>query len=116
MKKKIITILSIIMMLVFGITLIVNAADATVTLKTDKTEVEPGGTFTITVSGTCEDGINGLTGSLTYDKAQLELVSATSADSEKWSSLGQNTEGNVEIAIIANSSDIKSRRHFQSNI
>ncbi len=114
MKKQIITILSIMIILILGITSIVNAADATVTLKSDKTEVEPGGTFTITVSGACEDGINGLTGSLSYDKDQLELVSAKSADTEKWSSLGQNSEGNVEIAIIANSSDIKNGDVFKA--
>lgn len=120
MKKQLIAILSIMLIFVFGISLTISAADyavaaddTTVTIKADKTEVNPGDTFTITISGSAEAGINGLTGSLSYDKDQLELVSAKSVDTEKWSSLGQNSEGNIEIAIIANSSDIKSGNIFE---
>ncbi len=120
MKKRIIAILSIIF-LILGIMLSIYAADyaggetsATgVLIMTDATEVNPGDTFTVTVSANCEDGINGLTGNLNYDANQLELVSAKAADTEKWSSLGQNSEGSVEIAIIANTADIKSGDIFK---
>lgn len=104
MKKQIIAILSAMIIIAFGIALAVNAADATVSLKPDKTEANPGDTFTITVSGSCEDGINGLTGNLSYDVNKLELVSAKAAD-ENWSSLGQNSTGSVEMALIGNSTD-----------
>lgn len=104
MKKQIIAILSAMIIIAFGIALAVNAADATVALKPDKTEANPGDTFTITVSGSCEDGINGLTGNLSYDVNKLELVSAKAAD-ENWSSLGQNSAGSVEMALIGNSTD-----------
>lgn len=112
MKKLLTAILSIMTIFVFGIALTVNAVSATVTLKVDKTEVNPGDTFTVTVSGSCEDGINGLSGSLSYDKNQLELVSAKVAD-DKWSNLGQNSDGDIEIAIIANSDNVKTADVFK---
>lgn len=114
MKKQLIAILSIMLIIAFGIILTVKAADyalpsnATVTLKSDKTEVNPGDTFVITVSGSCADGINGLNGYLNYNANELEFVSKESANNEKFSVLpGNEAEGKFEIAIIGSSANVK---------
>ncbi len=105
MKRQLIVILSVVMIIIFGVILTVNAAGASVTLRSDKSEVEPGDTFTIVLSASCEDGINGLDGYLSYDINQLELVSKGSVDTEKWSLIpGEESEGKFEIPIMSNTS------------
>lgn len=103
MKKQIkILLLSIVLVLIS--TLTVNAADATATLSLDNSEVENGDTFTVTLNVACEEGINGLEGTVSYDKENLELVSIDVGDSN-WSNLGEG----LEIAILhAKSGTIKS--------
>ena len=103
MKKELITILTIIL-LIIGITFSVNAADATVTLTPSKSELNPGDTFTVTISATCEDGINGLIGTVTYDKDKLQLVESK-VTNDNWYNAGESTDDNIVMEIIGNSRD-----------
>ena len=112
MKKRIIASLIVMTMIISLIMLAVNAAETTINLSQDKTSVAPGDTFTITGSGVCDDGINGLTGNIAYDTNQLKLVEYKMVDS-KWGDLGQREDGNIEIAIITNEVGITSADIFQ---
>ena len=95
MVKKIVTIITASIML-FSMS-IVNAASGSTSFNTSATEVKQGETFTVTLSAKCEEGINGLETSYTYDESKLELISAKVANNN-WSNLG---EGN-KIAIVSN--------------
>lgn len=97
MKKKLITFAIIIMVIIANLS-IVQAA-TTATLKTNKDKVKPGDTFTVTLSVACEDGINGIDTTYSYDTDKLELVSASVKDSANWSSLGSDKK----ITVICNS-------------
>lgn len=99
MKKSIIilTIISTIMLLSFSS---VYAATGKVTLKSSSSEVKPGDTFTVTISASCDNGINGVDTKFTYDTDKLEIESSAVADS-KFSSLGSDQE----ITVINNTSD-----------
>lgn len=102
MKKQIrILMLAVMLILTSALTLTVNAADATVTLNSDKTQVQAGDTFIVTMNVACEEGINGLQGNVSYDTTKLELVGIAVADTTKWFNLGENSS----LAIIHNSSD-----------
>jgi len=102
MKKQIkILMLAVMLILTSTLTLIVNAADAIVTLNPDKAQVHAGDTFVVTMNVACEEGINGLQGNVSYDTTKLELVSIAVADTTKWFNLGENSS----LAIIHNSSD-----------
>lgn len=102
MKKKMkILILALMLILTSALTLTVNAADATVTLNSNKSKVNVGDTFEVTMNVSCEEGINGLQGTVDYDKTKLELVNIAIVDTTKWINMGEN----AELAIIHNSSD-----------
>ena len=80
--KKTLVVLGIIMVLIItGITT-VQAATATATIKSSANTVKPGDTFTVTLSATCDVGLNGIIGEeefqgfgFNYDTEKLELVS-----------------------------------------
>ena len=89
MKKQIKTLMLVVMLIV-ACMLPVNAADATATLNASKTELYPGDTFTVTMSVTCGEGINGLSTVVSYDQTKLELQKAEVVDTTKWFNLGEN--------------------------
>lgn len=100
MKNKIGILMLTLMMILVG-TVTVNAADATATLKTDKTQACKGDSFTVTVNVACEEGINGLQAKFSYDENKLELTESTVVDTSKWVNLGENPN----LEIIHNSSE-----------
>ena len=87
MKKRLMIIGLAMLIILTNIITCYAATEPTATLKSDKTEVKAGETFTVTLSATCEDGINGIDTTYTYDTERLELVSANVASSN-FSSLG----------------------------
>ena len=95
MKKQIKIILLSIILILVG-TLTVKAADATATLSLDNSEVEKGDTFTVTLNVSCEEGINGLEGTVSYDEEKLELESIDVGDTTNWSNLGEG----LDFAIL----------------
>ena len=83
MKKNI--IFNVVILLVISICTSVNAAaNAIVTLKADEYQVKQGDTFKVTLSVSCEKGINGIDTTYTYDKTSLELIKAELIGSNKW--------------------------------
>ena len=98
MKTKIITanIIAIFIILLASISF---AATGTVEFKSNTTEVKKGETFTVTLSATSEDGINGIDTKYTYDSEKLDLVSENVADTSNWSNIGASPD----ITIICNS-------------
>ncbi len=104
MKRKVVVTFIIILM-ILGIALSISAADeTTVTLNTDNQQVVPGEQFTITISATCGEGINGLMGTITYDKDKLELLESKVTD-DNWYNAGESSDTSIELAIIGNSRD-----------
>ncbi len=103
MSKKIITSIMIIATILFSVNF-VNAATGSVNLNASSTSVKPGDTFTVTVSVNCEDGINGIQTTYSYDETKLELKSANVA-STNWSSLGV---GNAIEVISTSTSKLTS--------
>ena len=97
MRKKLI-IMGMIFLLIIVNTVGSYAAGTTVQLQADKAEVKAGETFTVTLKATCEEGINGIDTTYTYDTDKLELVSANVASSD-FSSLGVDNQ----ITVICNS-------------
>ena len=96
MIKKITTIIIATCMILFGLN-IVNAATENVSLNVSSKSVKPGGTFTVTLSAKCDDGINGIDTTYSYDEDKLELVSAKVAD-DNWVNLGEDDA----IQVICN--------------
>lgn len=98
MKKKL-SIIAIIMLLILSICVNVQAdSKATITIKISNEKIKIGDTFTVTLSATCDEGINGIDTTYTYDAEKLELVSANVADANKWVSLGTDNS----ITVISN--------------
>ena len=99
MRKKLFLICIIVILILFSTT--VNAdSKATAKFVTDKTEVNVGDTFTITINVSCEDGINGMSAKYSFDEEKLELVSKNIGD--KFSDLSSAGE----IVVIANEQTI----------
>ncbi len=96
MKKIIISI--IVLCLVLSSVSIVNASTGTVNLIANNKTVKPGETFTVTVSVSCVDGINGINTTYNYDQDKLEFVSAK-VSNDNWANLGTNNS----ITVISNS-------------
>ena len=75
MKKKI-AILTMVLLYIIFCRIPIFAVTATANLNPSKLTVKPGETFTVTLSVTCQDGINGVTGiTYNYDNDKLDLVS-----------------------------------------
>ena len=98
MKIKIITA-NIIAIFIIILASISFAATGTVEFKSNTNEVKKGETFTVTLSATSKEGINGIDTKYTYDSDKLELVSENVADSSNWSNIGASPD----ITIICNS-------------
>ena len=98
MKAKVITV-SIIVILIIILTNVTYAASGTVEFKSTIEQVKKGDTFTVTLSATSEDGINGIDTKYVYDSNKLELISENVVDSTKWSNLGVSPS----ITVICNS-------------
>ena len=98
MKKIIITILLLICILA-SFTTVQADSTATATLRTSNSTVKIGETFTVTLSVWCEEGINGIDTTYSYDSDKLELVSASLKDTTNWASLGSGDQ----ITVISNS-------------
>lgn len=98
MKFRVFTAI-IIVIFVILLTTVVFAASGAVTLKSNVNKVKIGDTFTVTLSATSEDGINGIDTKIIYDSSKLELISEGVVDSSKWSNLGTSPD----ITIICNS-------------
>ena len=109
MKKKllIVGLVIVLIMTIFNIN-ISNAATGTaeVTLEPSTLEVEQGGTFTIKVLASCDNGIGGLDTKYTYDDDELELVSANVLDSRKFAIV--LSEEYKNISILASQQDTSS--------
>lgn len=100
MKKKL-SIIAVIMLLILSICVNVQAASkASITLKVSNAKIKVGDTFTVTLSATCDEGINGIDTTYTYDDKKLELVSANVSDSKKWISFGNDNA----ITVMSNTS------------
>lgn len=100
MKRKLMIIGFTVLFILANIITCYAATEPTVTLQADKTEIKAGETFTVTLSATCEDGINGIDTTYTYDTEKLELVSANVASSD-FASLGTDNQ----ITVICNSTE-----------
>ncbi len=98
MKNKIIST-GIIAMFIILFTSVTFAATGAVELKSNVTQVKKGEIFTVTLSATSEEGINGIDTRYTYDSEKLELISENVADSSNWSSIGTSPN----ITVICNS-------------
>ncbi|MBR3162524.1 MAG: hypothetical protein IKF17_00265 [Clostridia bacterium] len=99
MRKKIISLFLVIALVLLGIGN-VQAANTTASLRASSTTVKPGDTFTVTLSATCDDGINGIDTTITYDTQKLDFVSG-SVPNSNWASLGTNQD----ISVICNSTE-----------
>ena len=97
MIKKIIVSIVMLSVILFCVTN-VNAANGSANLIASSTSVKPGDTFTVTLSVNCEDGINGIDTTYSYDEDKLELVNAN-VGGNNWASLGVNGT----IQVICNS-------------
>ena len=76
-----------------------RATSAELSTAINNVNVKKGETFTVKLSASSEDGINGVSGSYSYDESKVELVSVVVADSSKFSNMaGQGTK---EIALMA---------------
>lgn len=98
MKIKSITAI-IIALLIMSVESISFAASGTVEFKPSTTEVNKGETFTVTLSATSKDGINGIDTKYTYDSEKLELINEKVTDSSNWNNIGISPD----ITIICNS-------------
>lgn len=101
MKKiKKVLIIFISFSLIFGAFINTSrATSAELSTAISNVNVKKGETFTVKLSASSEDGINGVSGSYSYDESKVELVSVVVADSSKFSNMaGQGTK---EIALMA---------------
>lgn len=94
MRKKILFFMVIMIVVLMSA---VYATSGTVSLKASITTVEPGGTFTVTISANCNDGVNGIDTTLSYDTDKLELVSGALANNN----FANLSTGN-QITVISN--------------
>lgn len=96
LKKKIIITINLCLLL---ISTIVYADGGNVIIKTSDKNIKLGEQFVVTISATCNDGINGLSiESLIYDKNVFEIV-----NSEVVSNNWVDMSGDNEITIMHNS-------------
>ena len=99
MKKRLFIIGIVIIAILANITIVQADSTPTVDFKINSSQVKPGNTFTVTISVVCEDGINGIETTYSYDEDKLEFVSGSVSNSNNWSSL---SSGN-QITVICNS-------------
>lgn len=100
MKLKVfISIIVVILALLFSSN--VYAATGTVNFVPSMNQVKKGDTFTVTLSASSEDGINGVETKYIYDSNKLEFVSGNVVNSSNWISMGTAPE----ITVICNSQE-----------
>lgn len=92
MKKAITILFVLICATILGVTS-VQAVTATANLNANKSTVKPGETFTVVLSVTCANEINGIITSYSYDTDKLELISGKAGTN--FASLGENN--NIEL-------------------
>ena len=100
MKTKLIYV-SIIAIMVILLSTISFASSGTVDFKANVNQIKKGETFTVTLSVTSEEGINGIDTKYVFDSEKLELISESVIDSTKWVSIGNSPS----ITVICNSTD-----------
>lgn len=106
MKKKLLIILTIIaVIMTLFTTLVANASDGTVALKQSASQAKKGDTINITIHAKSADGINGIVGTYSYDKENLEFVSAKTSNSN-WVNLADDAKLDSTIEIMTTKSDI----------
>ena len=101
MKTKFIIVLTIMMVLILNMTISYANTTYGIFLNINPEEIKIGETFTVTLSANCNDGINGIDTTYSYDENKLELVSAEVADSKNWANLGTDNQ----ITVICNSTE-----------
>lgn len=99
MKKKIIAILAMFLVICLAISTI-QAATASVSIKSSSMEVKAGDTFTFTIYAQSADGINGFSTELDYDNTKLDIKDKSLVDTTNWSFLGTDNK----IDVLYNSS------------
>lgn len=100
MKKYLKIILLTFVISLLGI-LNVYAAETSVSLVPDVTEIKEGDTFNVVISMKCEEDFEGLTGVLEYDKTKLKLEKADTEEGFKDLN-SENSEGEYVISILNN--------------
>lgn len=100
MKRKIIMVVTIVLLIVTNATFVFANEEPIVKLVVDKTEVKSGEELTVTLKVSCKDGINGIDTTYSYDTEKLELVSTKILNSN-FASLGVNNQ----ITLINNSTE-----------
>lgn len=84
-KLKMILVLILSVLVLFAGNVYASTPNVNITL--DKSEVEIGDTFEVTMSASAEDAIDGLSSKIEYDENVLEKVSSELIDSDNWSDL-----------------------------
>ena len=84
-KLKMILVLILSVLVLFAGNVYASTPNVTITL--DKSEVEIGDTFEVTISASAEDAIDGLSSKIEYNENVLEKVSSELIDSDNWSDL-----------------------------
>lgn len=102
MKRKLM-IIGITILLVLTSVLTSYAAEIGTMLTVEPAKVKVGDTFTVTLSATCADGINGVVTTYSYDEDKLEYVSEGVVDTNNYS-YGGNKEAK-EIFVYCTSTD-----------
>lgn len=100
MKNKFFIMTIVIIAILVNTTIVTANATATVDFKTSASQVQQGESFKVTLSVACEDGINGIETTYSYDKDKLEFVNASVGNTNNWSSLSTDNQ----ITVICNSS------------
>ena len=80
MKRKLMIMGVVILLIITNSIAVFANTETTVTLQANKTEVKAGETFSVTLKGTCPDGINGIATTYSYNTEELELQNATVAN------------------------------------
>lgn len=102
MRNKIISIILIMVLSIFLMVQIVNAASLTVTMKPSNSTVPEATEFTVKVSvsnlDVGDNGINSLTGKLTYDSDIFETISESNIEGlNKWSAEYDEATGTIKL-------------------
>ena len=79
----------------------VFAVTGTVDFKANTNKIKTGETFTVTVSATSEEGINGINSKFSYDTEKLELIGTEIPNPSNWCNLGIDQD----ITFICNSKE-----------
>ena len=101
MKTKLMIIIMMMCFIILNASVVLAVPTYGVFFTISPNQIKPGETFSVTLSAQCDDGINGIDTTYTYDVDKLELVSAEVVDTKNWSSLGIDNQ----ITVICNSTE-----------